>query len=183
MSVQCFTWWGMTGVKSLLDAQQNLRAEQRCAGDDLIGPRDIKRGVHLLTNAEMALLIEDAEAEEEPTARGRRKRRDSATLRGDKLTEEQITQVSLLTSSTGHAQSLLQDLLSCRCCPTSVGGTHHASLRMMEGKELAQPLPGMQIHERIAQELDPDGAGLSYSDFESITSRMPDFFVNFKMSV
>ncbi|CAL5227747.1 g10764 [Coccomyxa viridis] len=100
-------------------------------GDDLIGPRDIKRGVHLLTNAEMALLIEDAEAEEEPTARGRRKRRDSATLRGDKLTEEQIT----------------------------------------------------QIHERIAQELDPDGAGLSYSDFESITSRMPDFFVNFKMSV
>ncbi len=101
MSVQCFTWWGMTGVKSLLDAQQNLRAEQRCAGDDLIGPRDIKRGVHLLTNAEMALLIEDAEAEEEPTARGRRKRRDSATLRGDKLTEEQITQVSLLTSSTG----------------------------------------------------------------------------------
>jgi len=59
----------------------------------VIGPRDIKRGVHLLTNAEMTLLIEDALAEEEPTAKGRRKRRDSATLRGDKLTEEQITQV------------------------------------------------------------------------------------------
>lgn len=59
----------------------------------MIGPRDIKRGVHLLTNAEMTLLIEDALAEEEPTAKGRRKRRDSATLRGDKLTEEQITQV------------------------------------------------------------------------------------------
>ena len=41
----------------------------------------------------------------------------------------------------------------------------------------------LQIHERIAQEIDPDGAGLSYSDFESISSRMPDFFVNFKMSV
>ena len=41
----------------------------------------------------MTLLIEDALAEEEPTAKGRRKRRDSATLRGDKLTEEQITQV------------------------------------------------------------------------------------------
>ena len=75
--------------------------EQLHAGDDLIGPRDIKRGVHLLTNAEMALLIEDAEAEEEPTARGRRKRRDSATLRGDKLTDEQITQVGALTGSTG----------------------------------------------------------------------------------
>ena len=69
------------------------------SGDDLIGPRDIKRGVHLLTNAEMALLIEDAEAEaaqeQQPArARGRLKRRDSAVLRGDKLTEEQITQVT-----------------------------------------------------------------------------------------
>ena len=45
------------------------------------------------------------------------------------------------------------------------------------------PFCVLQIHERIAQEIDPDGAGLSYSDFESITSRMPDFFVNFKMSV
>ena len=66
------------------------------AGDDLIGPRDIKRGVHLLTNAEMALLTEDAEAEEEPTLRGRRRRRDSGVLRGEKLTEEQITQVKFL---------------------------------------------------------------------------------------
>ena len=68
------------------------------SGDDLIGPRDIKRGVHLLTNAEMALLIEDAEAEaaqeQQPArVRGRLKRRDSAVLRGEKLTEEQITQV------------------------------------------------------------------------------------------
>ena len=47
----------------------------------------------------------------------------------------------------------------------------------------AMPSCVLQIHERIAQEIDPDGAGLSYSDFESITSRMPDFFVNFKMSV
>jgi hypothetical protein len=42
---------------------------------------------------------------------------------------------------------------------------------------------GLQIHERIAQEIDPEGAGLSYSDFDSIASRMPDFFDNFKMSV
>lgn len=75
------------------------------AGDDLIGPRDIKRGVHLLTNAEMALLTEDAEAEnqEQQTMLGRRKRRDSAILRGDKLTEEQITQA-------GSCESLLQHL-------------------------------------------------------------------------
>ena len=68
----------------------------RAAGDDLIGSRDIKRGVHLLTNAEMALLTEDAEAEEEPSLRGRRRRRDSGVLRGDKLTEEQIAQVTFL---------------------------------------------------------------------------------------
>jgi hypothetical protein len=41
----------------------------------------------------------------------------------------------------------------------------------------------MQIHERIALEIDPEGAGLSYSDFDSIASRMPDFINNFKMSV
>lgn len=54
--------------------------------------------MHLLTNAKMALLIEDAEAEaaqeQQPArVRGRLKRRDSAVLRGEKLTEEQITQV------------------------------------------------------------------------------------------
>ena len=65
--------------------------------------------MHLLTNAEMTLLIEDALAEEEPTAKGRRKRRDSATLRGDKLTEEQITQVGPETGIMASSQ-----LLSCR---------------------------------------------------------------------
>lgn len=79
------------------------------AGDDLIGPRDIKRGVHLLTNAEIAILNtdeppeeEDAPDEQSPAAgatlarmatRRRRKRRDSAALRGEKLSEEQLTQV------------------------------------------------------------------------------------------
>lgn len=54
----------------------------------------MKRGVHLLTNADMALLTLDAEedAAEQPPGRLRRKRRDSAVLRGEKLTEEQITQ-------------------------------------------------------------------------------------------
>ncbi|EIE24021.1 hypothetical protein COCSUDRAFT_47104 [Coccomyxa subellipsoidea C-169] len=66
-------------------------------GDDLIGPRDIKRGVHLLTNADMAILNieDDDESPEQQTSRPRRKRRDSAILRGEKLTEEQITQAGL----------------------------------------------------------------------------------------
>ena len=73
--------------------------------------------MHLLTNAEMALLIEDAEAEaaqeQQPArVRGRLKRRDSAVLRGEKLTEEQITQVH--TTRPFLAQSLFW------CMPLSV---------------------------------------------------------------
>lgn len=62
----------------------------------MIGPRDIKRGVHLLTNADIAILNtdEDDEQADQQSSRPRRgKRRDSAILRGEKLTEEQITQV------------------------------------------------------------------------------------------
>ncbi len=172
-------------------------------GDDLIGPRDIKRGVHLLTNADMAILNieEDDESPEQQTSRPRRKRRDSAILRGEKLTEEQITQAGLcclhinpgmlhdallgakhtvfqfrprfsdashhdsVTVSALHARSTLLSLLHWKCPVFEV----HICV--------------MQIHERIGQEIDPEGAGLSYSDFENIASRMPDFFFNFKMSV
>ena len=76
-------------------ADRFLYAVLCTAGDDLIGPRDIKRGVHLLTNADMAILKEDDEEEEaadQQHSRPRRKRRDSAAIRGEKLTEEQITQ-------------------------------------------------------------------------------------------
>ena len=129
-------------------------------------------------------MIEDAEAEEEPTARGRRKRRDSATLRGDKLTEEQITQVG--SSLWGHKawnstpDPTIKVLSAVPLMPILATASLFGSITLIQGVYRATRL---QIHERIAQELDPDGAGLSYSDFESITSRMPDFFVNFKMSV
>ena len=99
------------------------------AGDDLIGPRDIKRGVHLLTNAEMALLIEDAEAEaaqEQQPAHvlGRLKRRDSAVLRGEKLTEEQITQVHT-------TRPLLAQTVPCR--------THQATTHIRHSRKSVTP--------------------------------------------
>ena len=91
----------------------------RAAGDDLVGPRDIKRGVHLLTNAEIAILNTDEPPEEddppeEQTAapgaaltrmamRRRRKRRDSAAVRGEKLSEEQMTQVRQGFTATAPA--------------------------------------------------------------------------------
>ncbi len=41
----------------------------------------------------------------------------------------------------------------------------------------------MQVLDRIAQEIDPEGTGLSYGDFESVAGRMPDFLSNFRMAV
>lgn len=43
--------------------------------------------------------------------------------------------------------------------------------------------PCMQVLERIAEEIDPEGTGLSFDDFLSIVSRMPDFIMNFRMAV
>ena len=43
--------------------------------------------------------------------------------------------------------------------------------------------PCMQVLERIAEEIDPEGTGLSFDDFLSIVSRMPDFITNFRMAV
>ena len=43
--------------------------------------------------------------------------------------------------------------------------------------------PFMQVLERIAEEIDPEGTGLSFDDFLSIVSRMPDFITNFRMAV
>jgi hypothetical protein len=41
----------------------------------------------------------------------------------------------------------------------------------------------LQLLNKIAEEIDPDGTGLTYSDFESLATRMPDFTRNFRMSV
>ena len=45
------------------------------------------------------------------------------------------------------------------------------------------PLCLLQVLERIAEEIDPEGTGLSFDDFLSIVSRMPDFITNFRMAV
>ena len=98
------------------------------AGDDLIGPRDIKRGVHLLTNAEMAILnieeeeeetgVADEEAPEasDAPAKPKKQHKDSSIVRGDKLSEEQLTQVCtpdhLDPSMTGCLWQLI--VASCR---------------------------------------------------------------------
>jgi hypothetical protein len=137
----------------------------------MIGPRDIKRGVHLLTNADMAIL--NIEEEEEPAAdeeaagasgalaKIKRKRRDSGVVRGEKLSEEQTTRVGRFAAS--RREFLL---------PLSMA------------TELTLILfPVLQIHEQVAQEIDPDGAGLSYTDFVTIARVFPDFFTNMRMAV
>ena len=40
----------------------------------------------------------------------------------------------------------------------------------------------MQVFERVTQEIDPEGGGLSYTDFESICRKFPDFFFNMRMA-
>lgn len=37
-----------------------------------------------------------------------------------------------------------------------------------------------QVLRRIAEEADPDGTGLTFSDFEGLACRMPDFVNNFR---
>ena len=65
------------------------------AGDDLIGPKDIKRGLHLLTNANMAALDEPAEEAEDSAADGA----DADVERQD----------GAATAREAHAQELLSD--------------------------------------------------------------------------
>jgi len=40
-----------------------------------------------------------------------------------------------------------------------------------------------QVLKRIGEEIDPEGAGLTFSDFEGLAGRMPGFVNNFRMSV
>ncbi|KAK9845378.1 hypothetical protein WJX81_005018 [Elliptochloris bilobata] len=106
-------------------------------GDDLIGPKDIKRGLHLLTNANMAVLDAPAEEPEEHAPGGEPddlERQDAAIAarearaQGELLSDDQIN----------------------------------------------------QILERIGEEIDPEGVGLTFSDFENLASRMPDFVSTFR---
>ena len=76
-------------------------------GDDLIGPRDIKKGLHMLTNASVAVLEEDSDnqsdgdnsdveegqdTEAQRAVRKRSKRRTSKDT--DLLSVDQMNQVS-----------------------------------------------------------------------------------------
>ena len=40
-----------------------------------------------------------------------------------------------------------------------------------------------QVLKRIGEEIDPEGAGLTFIDFEGLAGRMPGFVNNFRMSV
>ncbi|KAL3137079.1 hypothetical protein ABBQ32_006664 [Trebouxia sp. C0010 RCD-2024] len=104
-------------------------------GDDLIGPRDIKKGLHMLANANIKTLEEEEDeeidAQENFDLEANRKRRLQKHDKADTLTSQQMNQVL----------------------------------------------------ERIAEEIDPEGTGLSFDDFLSIVSRMPDFITNFRMAV
>lgn len=53
----------------------------------------------------------------------------------------------------------------------------------MRGGEVLSEEQVEAILDKIAEEVDPEGLGLTYSDFESVASRMPDFLSNFRMSI
>lgn len=40
-----------------------------------------------------------------------------------------------------------------------------------------------QVLEKIFDEVDPMDAGLTFTDFQSVIRRMPDFLENFRMTV
>jgi len=39
------------------------------------------------------------------------------------------------------------------------------------------------VIERVFAEVDPMEEGLTFTDFKSVVSRMPDFFANFRLTV
>ena len=71
-----------------------------CSGDDLIGPRDIKKGLHMLANANVKVL-EDEEEDEDQDAQtdidleANRKKRIAKHDKNDTLTSEQMNQVTV----------------------------------------------------------------------------------------
>ncbi len=82
------------------------------AGDDLIGPKDIERGLHLLTNANMTVLEAAAEEPEEQAqgaepdleraerTGGAREARQQAELLSDDQINQACTPCALLSAVT-----------------------------------------------------------------------------------
>ena len=80
-----------TAISLLADVFLILTA---CAGDDLIGPRDIKKGLHMLANANVKELEEEEEDEEtEVDLEANRQKRIKKKDKTDTLTSEQMNQV------------------------------------------------------------------------------------------
>lgn len=40
-----------------------------------------------------------------------------------------------------------------------------------------------QVVDKVAEEVDPEGLGLLFTDFEAVASRMPDFCVNLRIDL
>lgn len=40
-----------------------------------------------------------------------------------------------------------------------------------------------QVVDKVAEEVDPEGLGLLFTDFEAVTSRMPDFVTNLRINL
>lgn len=68
-----------------------------CTGDDLIGPRDIKKGLHMLANANVKILEdeedEDKDEQTDIDLEANRKKRVKKHDKTDTLTSEQMNQV------------------------------------------------------------------------------------------
>ena len=85
-----------------------------CTGDDLIGPRDIKKGLHMLANANVKILEdeedEDKDEQTDIDLEANRKKRIKKHDKTDTLTSEQMNQVrsNLKCSCVFQAVCLLE---------------------------------------------------------------------------
>lgn len=83
-----------------------------CTGDDLVGPRDIKKGLHMLANADVKILEDEEDEEKDEQTdidlEANRKKRVKKHDRTDTLTSEQMNQVKLVR----HASLMLFSWLS-----------------------------------------------------------------------
>ena len=97
----------------------------RCAGDDLIGPRDIKKGLHMLANANVKELEEEEEEgqDTEVDLEANRQKRIKKKDKTDTLTSEQMNQVHHITA-----------LQCARLCVLSVCITLHTDMLDLSGR-------------------------------------------------
>ncbi len=82
-------------------------AQHSFTGDDLVGPRDIKKGLHMLANADVKILEDEEDEEKDEQTdidlEANRKKRVKKHDKNDTLTSEQMNQVKPLR----HASLML----------------------------------------------------------------------------